>query len=62
VSGVQLSLLAGQPLDPEELAELTAPERARLYGELALDWAQRAEAEDAVRLSIGTERGDGRLT
>jgi hypothetical protein len=52
---VQLPLVADLPLDPAELAELTAPERGRIYDELGLDWAQRAEAEHAVRLAIATK-------
>jgi hypothetical protein len=37
------------PLDPAELAELLAPERAVVYAELRLDAQQRAAAEEAVR-------------
>jgi hypothetical protein len=51
-AGVQLRLGAELPLDPERLAELTAPERGKVYDEARLDFLQRAAAEDAVRMII----------
>jgi hypothetical protein len=49
---VQLHLHGELPLDPERLAELTAPDRRRAYDEAGLAFLQRAAAEDAVRLII----------
>ena len=48
---VQLSLaISGQrPLDPIELAELSAPQRGDLYRALDLNRAQIGAAEDGVR-------------
>ena len=40
------------PFDPRELAELTTPERGKLYAEFGLDLCQREVAEDAVRRVI----------
>ena len=49
--GVQLPLALGQgklPLNPEELTELTALERGRLYAGIGLGTLQRVAAEEAV--------------
>lgn len=49
---VQLPLSLGDaqlPLDPAELAQLSAPERGLLYRQLGLCVLQRAAAEEAVR-------------
>lgn len=48
MSAVQLHL-AGLPLDPREVAELLAHERAALYRDLELCPLQIAAIEDAVR-------------
>jgi hypothetical protein len=47
-AAVQLPL-DGLPLDPVQVAELSAPARGRLYAELGLDHFQREAAEAAVR-------------
>jgi hypothetical protein len=61
VRGVQLPLPLGDarlPLDPAELARLSSPERGQLYGELGLDYLQRAAAEGAVQaIFAGRYRG-----
>ncbi len=46
---VQLGLL---PVSPDELAQLTAPERRAVYDRLGLDHFQRQAVEDAVRLIV----------
>jgi hypothetical protein len=43
---------AGLPLDPHELADLTAPERGRAYEAAGLDALQRIAAEEAVRAML----------
>ncbi len=47
-----LAAAARLPLDPAELAELSAPERGAIYKALSLGALQIASAEDAVRLVI----------
>ncbi len=47
--GAQLPLGGGLPVDPRELAKLTAIQRADWYSKIGLDWAQRQAAEAAVR-------------
>ena len=49
--GVQLTL-GGLPLDPTELASLSAFERGRIYRALGLDDQQIACAEEATRQVI----------
>ncbi|MEK6271474.1 MAG: hypothetical protein AABM42_02350 [Actinomycetota bacterium] len=50
-AAVQLPL-DGLPLDPIEVSELLAHQRAELYRELGLDHFQIAAAEQAVRLLV----------
>ena len=52
---VQLSLTPDRGLDPAELAELTSPERGRLYAELELDDLQITAIETAVRMVLSRE-------
>ncbi len=40
------------PLDPNELAQLPAPQRGAIYNALGLHALQRAAAEEAVRAVI----------
>jgi hypothetical protein len=53
-SAVQLPFLTdfGLPFDPNVLADLTTPERGRVYADCGLDDAQRMACEAAVRLVI----------
>ena len=60
---IQLPLATGDlplPFDPHELAELTTPERGRLYAEIGLDVLQRDVAEEAVRLVLRRSYGGRR--
>jgi hypothetical protein len=45
------------PVDPHQLAELLAHERAAVYTELKLDLLQRTVAEEAVRQVIASRYG-----
>lgn len=42
----------GLPLDPHELAQLSTPDRGRLYAELGLDNFQISAAEEATRAVV----------
>lgn len=45
------------PLDPVQLAQLSAPERGKVYRRAGLDRLQIAASEDAVRLVLRREYG-----